>query len=181
MSATSIVVSNMIGTGIFTIPAYLAGDLDSPSLVIGIWVVGAVLALIGALCYSELSINFPRSGGEYVYLSEAWGPAWGFVDGWVTFFAGFSAPIAAAALAIAAYVGYFWPAVGPEQAAEPLFSLGFVSLQLGGAQLLACGVVVLFTLLNVFNVSRVAELQNVLTAGKLLVLLVFSRARVRLR
>ncbi len=173
MSATSIVVSNMIGTGIFTIPAYLAGDLGSPSLVIGIWVVGAVLALIGALCYSELSINFPRSGGEYVYLSEAWGPAWGFVDGWVTFFAGFSAPIAAAALAIAAYVGYFWPAVGPEQAAEPLFSLGFVSLQLGGAQLLACGVVVLFTLLNVFNVSRVAELQNVLTAGKLLVLLVF--------
>ena len=173
VSATSIVVSNMIGTGIFTIPAYLAGDLGSPSLVIGIWVVGAVLALIGALCYSELSINFPRSGGEYVYLSEAWGPAWGFVDGWVTFFAGFSAPIAAAALAIAAYVGYFWPAVGPEQAAEPLFSLGFVSLQLGGAQLLACGVVVLFTLLNVFNVSRVAELQNVLTAGKLLVLLVF--------
>ncbi len=173
VSATSIVVSNMIGTGIFTIPAYLADDLGSPSLVIGIWVAGAILALIGALCYSELSINFPRSGGEYVYLSEAWGPAWGFVDGWVTFFAGFSAPIAAAALAIAAYVGYFWPAVGPEQAAEPLFSLGFVSLQLGGAQLLACGVVVLFTLLNVFNVSRVAELQNVLTGGKLLVLLAF--------
>lgn len=173
VSATSIVVSNMIGTGIFTIPAYLAGDLGSPSLVIGIWVVGAILALIGALCYSELSINFPRSGGEYVYLSEAWGPAWGFVDGWVTFFAGFSAPIAAAALAISAYVGYFWPAVGPEQAPEPLLSLGFVSLQLGGAQLLACGVVVLFTVLNVFNVSRVAELQNVLTAGKLLVLLVF--------
>ena len=45
-------------------------------------------------------MNFPRSGGEYVYLSEAWGPAWGFVDGWVTFFAGFSAPIAVAALAI---------------------------------------------------------------------------------
>ncbi len=173
VSATSIVVSNMIGTGIFTIPAYLAGDLGSPSLVIGIWLVGAVLALIGALCYSELGVNFPRSGGEYVYLSEAWGPAWGFIDGWVTFFAGFSAPIAAATLAIAAYAGYFWPALSPEQPIEPLLSLGFVSLQLGGAQLLACAVVIVFTALNVFNVSRVAGLQNVLTGGKLLVLLAF--------
>ena len=173
VSATSIVVSNMIGTGIFTIPAFLAGDLGSPDLVVWIWVVGAVLALIGALCYSELGINFPRSGGEYVYLSEAWGPAWGFIDGWVTFFAGFSAPIAAATLAIAAYVGYFLPDLSPGQPVEPVFSLGLFSIQLGGAQLLACSVVILFTALNIFNVSRVTELQNVLTAGKLLVLLAF--------
>ena len=100
LSATALVVSNMIGVGIFTTTGFLAGDLGQPSLVIGIWFVGAALALAGALCYSELGVNFPRSGGEYVYLSEAWGPAWGFIDGWVSFFAGFSAPIAAAALAI---------------------------------------------------------------------------------
>ena len=99
-SATALVVSNMIGVGIFTTTGFLAGDLGRPSLVIGIWVVGAALALAGALCYSELGINFPRSGGEYVYLSEAFGPAWGFIDGWVSFFAGFSAPTASAALAI---------------------------------------------------------------------------------
>jgi APA family basic amino acid/polyamine antiporter len=89
LSATALVVSNMIGTGIFTTTGFLAGDLGQPSLVVGIWFVGAALALAGALCYAELGANFPRSGGEYVYLSEAWGPAWGFIDGWVSFFAGF--------------------------------------------------------------------------------------------
>jgi basic amino acid/polyamine antiporter, APA family len=104
LSATALVVSNMIGTGIFTTTGFLAGDLGDPTLVIGIWFVGAALALAGALCYAELGSNFPRSGGEYVYLSEAWGPAWGFIDGWVSFFAGFSAPIATTALAISAFL-----------------------------------------------------------------------------
>ena len=65
-SATALVVSNMIGTGIFTTSGFLAGDLGSPSLVLWIWVVGAVCALFGAFCYSELGINMPSSGGEYV-------------------------------------------------------------------------------------------------------------------
>src|SRR3990172_7160815 len=111
VTATAIVVSNMMGTGIFTTTGFLAGDLGSPLLVLSIWVVGGIIALAGALCYVELALNFPRSGGEYVYLSEAWGPAWGFIDGWVSFFAGFSAPIAAAALAISAYLAYFFPAL----------------------------------------------------------------------
>ena len=173
VSATAIVVSNMIGTGIFTIPAFLADDLGTPTLVIGIWFVGAAIAVIGALCYSELGVNFPRSGGEYIYLTEAWGPAWGFIDGWVTFFAGFSAPIAVAALAISAYLAYFFPLLGQQAAGTSMLSLGFLTIQLGGAQLTACAVVVVFTVLNVFNVSRVAALQNVLTAVKLLVLLAF--------
>ena len=73
--------------------------------------VGAVCALAGAFCYSELGINFPSSGGEYVYLTEAYGPTWGFMTGWVSFFAGFSAPIALAALAFSDYLGYFFPAL----------------------------------------------------------------------
>src|SRR5262245_45448414 len=116
LGATALVVSNMIGVGIFTTTGFLAGDLAQPQLVIGIWIVGAILALAGALCYSELGTNFPRSGGEYVYLSEAWGPAWGFIDGWISFFAGFSAPIAAAALAFSAYVAPFFPFLSPESA-----------------------------------------------------------------
>ena len=114
-SATAIVVSNMIGTGIFTTTGFLAGDLGSAWLVVAIWGVGAVLALAGALCYSELGINFPRSGGEYVYLTEAWGPTWGFLTGWVSFFAGFSAPIAAGALAVAEYLSYFFPVLAARE------------------------------------------------------------------
>jgi APA family basic amino acid/polyamine antiporter len=170
LSATALVVSNMIGVGIFGTTGFLAGDLGQPSLVIGVWVVGALLALAGALCYSELGMNFPRSGGEYVYLSEAWGRAWGFIDGWVSFFAGFSAPIAAAALIISDYLAYFFPALSTEASSAAVVSLGFIDLRLGGAQLAALAVVVVFTVVNLLGVSQVARLQNVLTATKLLVI-----------
>src|SRR6266849_4475756 len=114
VSATALVVSNMIGTVIFTGTGFLAGQLGSPRLVLGIWVVGAVCALLGALCYSELGVNLPSSGGEYVYLTRAYGPTWGFVTGWASFFAGFSGPIALAALAFSGYVGHFFPGVKVE-------------------------------------------------------------------
>ena len=170
LSATALVVSNMIGVGIFTTTGFLAGDLGSPWLVVGIWVVGGVLALAGALCYAELGVNFPRSGGEYVYLSEAWGPAWGFIDGWVSFFAGFSAPIAAAALAISGYLAYFTPALSPETAPAVVVPLGIATLQFGGAQLTAAAIVLVFTVINLLGVAQVARLQNVLTATKLVVI-----------
>jgi basic amino acid/polyamine antiporter, APA family len=172
LGATALVVSNMIGVGIFTTTGFLAGDLAQPQLVIGIWIVGAILALAGALCYSELGTNFPRSGGEYVYLSEAWGPAWGFIDGWISFFAGFSAPIAAAALAFSAYVAQFFPFLSPDSAIV-VVPLGFAQLRLGGAQLTACGLVATFTAINLTNVSRVEKLQIVLTVTKLLVIATF--------
>ena len=174
-SATALVVSNMIGTGIFTATGFLAGPLGSPSLVLSIWIAGAFCALAGAFCYSELGINFPSSGGEYVYLTEAFGPTWGFMTGWVSFFAGFSAPIAAAAIACSSYLGYFFPALKP---ANPVFTIGSGawSLQVGGAQAFACIVVAFFTTLNCFGIRRAARIQNVLTAGKILVLLSFIAA-----
>ena len=162
VSATAIVVSNMIGTGIFTTTGFLASDLGSPGLVIFIWVVGGVIALTGALSYVELAINFPRSGGKYVYLSEAWGPAWGFIDGWVSFFAGFSAPVAAAALAISAYLGL--------SDAGRALPLGPLTLHFADAQLTACAIVAVFTLLNVLGVREVGRLQTTLTILKLLVI-----------
>ena len=162
VSAIAIVVSNMIGTGIFTTTGFLAGDLGSPGLVIFIWVVGGAIALTGALSYVELAINFPRSGGEYVYLSEAWGPAWGFIDGWVSFFAGFSAPVAAAALAISAYLGL--------SDAGRALPLGPLTLHLADARLTACAIVAVFTLLNVLGAREVGRLQTALTVLKLLVI-----------
>ena len=160
----------MIGVGIFTTTGFLAGDLGNPALVIGIWLAGGLLALAGALCYAELGMNFPRSGGEYVYLSEAWGPAWGFIDGWVSFFAGFSAPIAAAALAISAYLAYFTPVLSPGTPAAVVIPLGIAQLSFGGAQLVATVIVAVFTLVNLAGVAAVASLQNVLTGTKLLVI-----------
>lgn len=161
-SATVIVVSNMVGTGVFTTSGFLAGDLGSPALVVSIWFVGALMALSGALCFSELGINFPRSGGEYVYLTEAWGPVWGFLTGWVSFFTGFSSPIAAAALAVAEYLSYFFPSLGIGSGAG-----------VSAGQLLACGVVAAFTLLNVFGMLQVARIQNLLTTVKLVVIVAF--------
>lgn len=170
LGTTAFVVSNMIGVGIFTTTGFLAGDLGQPQLVIGIWLVGAALALAGALCYSELGTNFPRSGGEYVYLSEAWGPAWGFIDGWISFFAGFSAPTAAAALAAAAYLAHFFPSLAADSTAVWAVPLGFAHLRLGVAQGMACSLVAVFTAINVVDVSRVEKLQVWLTGTKLVVI-----------
>ncbi len=169
ISATALVVSNMIGQGIFTTTGFLAGDLGTPGLVLGIWLVGAAVALAGAFCYSELGINFPSSGGEYVYLTRAYGPTWGFMTGWVSFFAGFSAPIAAASLAFAGYLGHFWPWLRPDRPTWTVGS-GALSLSLGGAQLVAASLITLFTVLNFFGVGLIARIQNVLTATKLLVI-----------
>ena len=169
VSATALVVSNMIGTGIFSTTGFMLGDLGDPRLVLLVWFCGALFALCGALSYSELGVNFPSSGGEYVYLTRAFGPAWGFMSGLVSFFAGFSAPIAAAALAFSDYAGYFNPAL--KQSATR-FTLGSGALQLrfGGAQVLACALIAALTLVNLFGVKRVARIQNVLTGTKLIVI-----------
>ena len=171
-SATALVVSNMIGTVIFTGTGFLAGQLGTPNLVLSIWVVGGIVAFLGAICYSELGINFPSSGGEYVYLTRAFGPTWGFMTGWASFFAGFSAPIAAAALAFSEYLGHFFPALSQENA-PVIAGSGEWAIHLGGAQAVACGLVAVFTVLNILGVQRVARVQNVLTATKVLVLLAF--------
>ena len=171
-SATALVVSNMIGTGIFTSTGFNAGDLGSASWILALWLVGALCALIGAFCYSELGVNLPSSGGEYIYLTRAFGPTWGFLSGWISFFAGFSAPIAFAALAFADYLGYFFPAVRQENA-PVLFGSGDWTFRFGGAQLAACLLVLVFTALNCAGVQRTARVQNFLTVLKVGTLITF--------
>jgi APA family basic amino acid/polyamine antiporter len=169
VSATALVVSNMVGTGIFGFTGFMAGDLGSAGLILAAWGVGALFALAGALTYAELGINYPSSGGEYVYLTRAYGPTWGFMTGWVSFFSGFSAPIAANALAFAAYVGYFFPALKPENAPVTIGS-GAWALKLGWGQAAGAAIIAVFTVLNLFGVSFIAKIQNALTATKLLVI-----------
>jgi basic amino acid/polyamine antiporter, APA family len=160
-SATALVISNMIGTGILTTSGFLAGQLGSAQLVLLVWGVGALCALAGAFCYSELGVNFPSSGGEYVYLTEAYGPTWGFMTGWISFFAGFSAPIAAAALAFSDYLGHFFSA------------LRLDSARFGAPQILASVIIALFTLINCLGIRRTARVQNVLTSLKIFIILTF--------
>jgi APA family basic amino acid/polyamine antiporter len=171
-SATALVVSNMIGTGIFTTTGFLAGDLGQPWLVLGIWIVGALFALAGALCYSELGINFPTSGGEYVYLRRAYGPVWGFLSGWVSFFAGFSAPIAAAALAFAGYLAFIFPVLGQNSSAFT-WNMAGITWQVGATQMLAAGLVLTLTILNCAGLVLIARVQNVLTMIKVVVIASF--------
>lgn len=171
-SAMALVVANMIGTGIFTTTGFLAGDLGRSWLVLVIWVVGGVVAVAGCLVYAELGINLPRSGGEYVYLREAWGPVWGFVSGWVSFFAGFSAPIAAGGLAFVAYLSYFFPSLSPFSSGALLRS-GVRWVHLGNGQLLAVTVVGVFAVVNIVGLRLAAGVQNILTLLKIGVLTVF--------
>ena len=136
------------------------------------WIFGAFCALFGALSYSELGMNLPSSGGEYVYLTRAYGPAWGFMSGWVSFFAGFSAPIAVAALAFADYLGHVCRACAEEHP-HILLGSGNWTLAFGKQQMFAIGLVVLLTILNLVGVQRSARVQNVLTAVKVAMLLAF--------
>jgi APA family basic amino acid/polyamine antiporter len=171
-SATALVISNMIGTGILTTSGFLAGQLGSADLVLSIWGVGAVCALAGAFCYSELGVNFPSSGGEYVYLTEAFGPTWGFMTGWISFFAGFSAPIAAASLAFSDYLGHFSANLRLDSTRHVIGS-GSWELKLGAAQILASAIIALFTIVNCLGIRRTARIQNVLTSLKVLIILTF--------
>src|SRR5690349_21902755 len=170
-SATALVISNMVGTAIFTTTGFMAGDLGGAGLILLCWTVGALFAFAGALSYSELGINFPSSGGEYVYLTQAFAPEWGFMTGWVSFFAGFSAPIAATALAFADYLSHAFPALAGGRTV--VIGSGAFSLSIGRLQIIASVLIAAFTLLNCFGVGRTAKVQNVLTSTKLVMIVVF--------
>jgi APA family basic amino acid/polyamine antiporter len=108
-TAGCVIVSNMIGTGIFGTTGFMAADLGSPALILALWVVGGVYALLGAVCYSELGAALPEAGGEYVYLREAFGPVMGFLSGWTSLAIGFSAAIASNAHLFASHVLQLFP------------------------------------------------------------------------
>jgi basic amino acid/polyamine antiporter, APA family len=103
-TATFVIVSSMIGVGVLTTSGHTVAKLGSNQLMLGLWAVGGVVALCGALTLAELSAALPRSGGEYVIFFEAYGPLPAFLAGWVSFQFGFSAPIAAASSAAASYL-----------------------------------------------------------------------------
>ena len=100
-TASCVLVSNIIGGGIFTTTGFMARDLGDPMLILLLWFVGALFALGGAMVYGELGATLPHAGGDYVYLREAYGPLVAFLSGWTSFTIGFGAAVAASAVSFA--------------------------------------------------------------------------------
>ena len=114
-SAVLFVLGSVIGSGIFLTTGLMASALPSPTLLLAAWLAGGVIALTGGLTYAELGAMFPRSGGVYVYLREAFGPLLAFLYGWAALLIFFSGGIAAVATGFADYVSYFLPALSPSR------------------------------------------------------------------
>src|SRR5215471_1322739 len=104
VTACSIVIANIIGTGIFTSLGFQLINIQSGFALLMLWVIGGIAALCGALCYGELAAAMPRSGGEYHFLSKIYHPAIGFMAGFVSATVGFAAPIALTAMAFGTYL-----------------------------------------------------------------------------
>src|SRR5213596_2316619 len=113
VTACSIVIANIIGTGIFTSLGFQVTDIHAGFPLLMLWVVGGIAALCGALSYGELAAALPRSGGEYNFLSRIYHPAVGFLAGWISATVGFAAPVAAAAIAFGAYFKDVVPGAPP--------------------------------------------------------------------
>lgn len=123
--AAAIVVSNVIGGGIFFVPIIVAQMVPEPGWMLSLWLAGGALAFAGAMAYAELAAVRPHAGGEYVYLRDAYGPLAAFLTGWTSFIAGFSGAIAANAIALADYVTRFVPGAAN---AKPLIAIAAIGI-----------------------------------------------------
>jgi basic amino acid/polyamine antiporter, APA family len=162
LDATLLIVGSVIGSGIFFAPSIMAGYLQSPGLLLGLWVLGGLLTLAGALSYAELAAAMPRAGGQYVFLSEAFSPLFGFLYGWTLLLAINTGFVAAVAVAFAKTLGFFVPGVGEEHVLFALLGATFTT-----AQLVALVVVAILTWLNVTGLRTGALVQNLFTLAKL--------------
>ncbi len=173
LDGASIIVSNVIGSGIFLVPALVAIWVPSVWPMLGAWLAGGLLAFAGAMAYAELAARLPRAGGEYVYLREAFGPVAGFLSGWTSFVAGFSGAIAAGAVGLATYLGRLMPAAADATPFATL-PLGIVTLSLSRRTLVALGAIAVLTVVHIAGLGPGRVVQNVLAVAKVgfLVLLV---------
>ena len=159
-SAVAVLVGSTIGSGIFRTPAAVAQRVEDVPLFLGAWVVGGLVVLCGALTYSELAAAFPRSGGIYVFIREAFGPLPAFLFGWAEVL--IIRPGAFGAIGITASA-YTLRTLGADPAAVVL-AVG--ALDIRSEQLLGAGYIVVVAAVNYYGIHRGAALQNVSTAFK---------------
>jgi len=169
---TMIVVGSMIGSGIFLVAADIARQTGSPGGLILTWVLTGILTIAAALCYGELAAMFPRAGGQYVYLREAFSPLWGFLYGWTLFLVIQTGTIAAVSIGFARFLGVLFPAISPKTWIIPPinFSSGF-AVSLSVQQFVAVLMIVFLTFLNTRGVRLGKWIQNIFTSAKMLSLL----------
>jgi len=149
LDSTMINVGTMIASAIFIVPASIALHAQSSLLVVLVWVIGGIISLLGALSVAELGAAMPEAGGQYVYLREAYGPAWGFLYGWTAFTVINTASISAIAVGFASYLGYF------------------VKLDALGIKVVAILSIILLTVINCFGIKLGAWVQNGFTFIKM--------------
>lgn len=151
--AVLLIVGNVIGAGIFTTSGFLAGELPDPLLFVGIWVLGGILTLCGALTYAELAALYPLAGGDYQYLKAAYGRWAGFLLGWTSFWIIGPGSSAALGIALVSYLKAFLPVDGP--AAEKLAAVALIAA---------------FSLINMRGIRPGGTTQNIVTSGAVLIL-----------
>lgn len=156
VTATALAVADMIGIGVFTSLGFQVQDIPSAFSVLSLWIIGGIAALCGALAYAELSAAFPRSGGEYNFLSRIYHPAVGFLAGWISATVGFAAPIALAAMAFGVYFKGVVPAAS--------------------ALLLSLAVTWIVTLVHLSGIKHSSRFQNISTLikGALIIALIIA-------
>ncbi len=156
----------MLGTAIFLTPSEIARALPHGGLILAVWIAGGLLTLAGALTYAELGAMFPRAGGQYHYLKEAYGKLPAFLFGWASFFVIMSGGIAAIAAGFGEYFGLFVPffSNGHRLLSVPIGSFEWT---VSGGQLAGALAIALLTAVNVFGVREGARVQNLLTILKL--------------
>jgi len=165
LDAAAIVISNVIGVGIFTTPGYVATLLPNKAATLAVWAIGGALALAGALAYAELAARRPQAGGEYVYLRESFGGFAAFLTGWTSFVAGFAGAIAAGGVGVAAYLDHFVPGAG-NATAIAAWHVGPLALTLSVRALVAIAVIALLALIQARGVGPGRVVQNALTLLK---------------
>jgi APA family basic amino acid/polyamine antiporter len=172
LDASAIVISNVIGVGIFTTPGFVAETLSSSVAILAVWAIGGALAFAGALAYAELAAWRPQAGGEYVYFRESYGRLAAFLTGWTSFVAGFSGAIAFGAVALARYLDRFVPGAGNASVIAQ-WGIGPLGVVLSRRALVAVGIIVMLALVQVRGVRPGRLLQNSLTTVTVCALVAF--------
>lgn len=165
LDATMLVAGSMIGSGIFIVSADITRNVGSAGWLVAVWLITGFMTISAALSYGELSAMYPKAGGQYVYLKEAYNPLVGFLYGWSFFAVIQTGTIAAVGVAFAKFAGYFFPALNMQDQ-NILTHIG--SIKIYPAQIVAIAIVVLLTYVNTRGVKEGKIIQTTFTVSKLL-------------
>ncbi len=167
LDSTMIVAGSMIGSGIFIVSADISRQTGAPGWLLVVWLITGLLTLMAALSYGELAAMYPRAGGQYVYLREAFSPLWGFLYGWTLFLVIQSGTVAAVALGFARYLGTLYPVVSEQNyLIAPTHITEGYAVSLSTAQLVAVLMIVLLTWMNTRGLRIGKIVQNIFTVSK---------------